>query len=210
MTECGSPWTYQPCSTPRGVIGFSTGPYRFANLADNRVLNASRRHRLLHKTASGAFPGPSLSAQRLAASSASPRHPLALAKGFRIRAQRLAASSASPPSSRRSCRAPSRVLNASRRHRLLHPSALPLARTIRRRAQRLAASSASPRLDRGRAGDPPRCSTPRGVIGFSTRALSLGVVAQDVLNASRRHRLLHRSRPGLLAHNHFRPLISRL
>ncbi len=182
-----------------------------------------------------------MSAQRLAASLPSARSRRGVVPAS-SRAQRLAASLPSARGRARRPRGGGAVLNASRRHCLLHASLIRSAMASRMCstprgvtafctapsqprayrppcAQRLAASLPSALGEDGPAGPVQhlRCSTPRGVTAFCTAtaratatasgcaqrlAASLpsahharrgGRVMAAVLNASRRHCLLHRS-----------------
>ena len=113
------PATLCGCSTPFGVTVFFTRTGRAA-APPRRVLNAFRRHCLLHMTPMLSAPAPQ-GAQRLSASLSSSRPSPARTSARVGCAQRLSASLSSSRRASRPCsRRGSRVLNAFRRHCLLH------------------------------------------------------------------------------------------
>jgi hypothetical protein len=124
-------------------------------------------------------------AQRLSASPSSAPRASRSRTGSAAGAQRLSASPSSAPARPKPlARRPGSVLNAFRRHRVLH-GVPPTAITLPKRAQRL---SASPSSARGLSADGP----------LNTK----------VLNAFRRHRVLHRSSGNVPDNNHLLHLLS--
>ncbi len=205
------------CSTPRGVTAFCTHDARPAVRASSAcVLNASRRHCLLHPTSRGSLViRPYLCSTPRGVTAFCTTRRSARPSWHGPRAQRLAASLPSARSGSSRCHASARVLNASRRHCLLHGPRAGGRRPGRGSAQRLAASLPSAQPVFPAYTTPMECSTPRGVTAFCTRtvaAVALPVSRaqrlaaslpsahlvlrpvgglQNVLNASRRHCLLH-------------------
>ena len=197
-TRSGAGW-FRPvrCSTPFGVTVFFTrrapsgsrSPVNCAqrlsaslssSLVDHQqvggravVLNAFRRHCLLHGAGSRA-PRPGPRAQRLSASLSSsqiPRDTLAIVIG---------------------CSTPFGVtvfFTATRTTKGISPGC----------AQRLSASLSSSPVTSGQHRLIGLCSTPFGVTVFFTQLLSSRLQNLTVLNAFRRHCLLHNSRPSICA-----------
>ena len=127
------------CSTPLGVTDLVTRGHGPDQLSEGGcVLNASRRHRLGHATGRGNAGKPEVCSTPLGVTDLVTRPAENCSDWFRS-AQRLSASQTWSLRLQRRCRLLSRVLNASRRHRLGHHSAATCCACLAC-AQRLSAS----------------------------------------------------------------------